>query len=359
MLQHRGYTHTAVFAIIGTAAAYGVSMLVWRRRGREGPTREDAHWLLGLLLVSTLSHLVLDWTNSYGVHPFWPVDNRWYYGDAVFIVEPWLWVVSVPILVRAIGNGVARVVLSLVMLAGLALAWRMDFVPPGAAFALTMGAVLFVVLALVLRPGPRGVAAVAGWIAVTLIFAAGSARARATMRRAVHEANPGAQLLDIVVSPLPANPACASVISVERLGALYHLATARVSAVPTLVDAASCGGRQGASAMLTPAARQSTPAVHWEGDWTAPSADLVMLVRASCPALAAMRFIRVPIWRAIGDSSVVLGDLRFGGGSGSSFTDVEVPQQSPTCRLAVPPWTPPRADLLGLERSHLIVIASP
>jgi hypothetical protein len=61
-----------------------------------------------------------------------------------------------------------------------------------------------------------------------------------------------------------------------------------------------------------------------------------------------MRFIRVPIWHAIADSSVVLGDVRFGGGAGSSFTDVEVPQWSEECRLAVPPWTPPRADLLGL-----------
>ncbi len=348
MLQHRGYTHTVLFAIVGAAVAYGVSTFVWRWRAREGPTREDANWLLGLLLVSTFSHLVLDWTNSYGFHPFWPFDDRWYYGDAVFIVEPWLWVVSVPMLVRATGNGVARVVLSLVLLAGLALAWRMDFVSRGAAGALTMGAVLFLVLALMMRPGPRVVAAVAGWIAVTLIFTAGSAEARATMRRAVHEANPEAELLDIVVSPLPANPACASVISVERLGVSYHVTTTRVSAVPTLVDASSCGGRQGASAMLAPSARPSTSAVHWDGEWTAPSAELATLVHASCPAAAAMRFIRVPIWRVIVDSSVVLGDVRFGGGSGSSFSDVKVPQRSATCPLAVPPWTPPRADLLGL-----------
>jgi inner membrane protein len=219
------------------------------------------------------------------VHPFWPVDNRWYYGDAVFIVEPWLWVVSAPMLVRATGNGVARVLLSVVMLAGLALAWRMDLVSRGAAAALTMGAVLFVVLALVLRPGPRVVAAVAGWIVVTLIFAAGSAEARATMRRAVHEANPEAEILDIIVSPLPANPTCASVISVERLGVSYHVATARVSVVPTLVDASSCGGRQGASAMLTPPGRRPTTAVQWDGEWTAPSADLATLVHARCRAV--------------------------------------------------------------------------
>ena len=72
-----------------------------------------------------------------------------------------------------------------------------------------------------------------------------------------------------------------------------------------------------------------------------------MLVRESCPALAAMRFIRVPIWSAVGDSTVLLGDVRYGGG-GSGFADVRVPRRSAGCPRGVPPWTPPRADLLGL-----------
>ena len=76
--------------------------------------------------MSTFSHLVLDWTNSYGVHPFWPFDDRWRYGDAVFIVEPWLWVVSVPALVAASSARTVRGLLSLVLLGGVVLAWRVD-----------------------------------------------------------------------------------------------------------------------------------------------------------------------------------------------------------------------------------------
>src|SRR5437773_6896678 len=91
LLHHRGHTHTVLMVIIGAALVYGAVMLVWRR-ARDAPTRQDARWLLGLLLASTLSHLALDWTNSYGIHPFWPVDDRWRYGDAMFIVEPWLWI---------------------------------------------------------------------------------------------------------------------------------------------------------------------------------------------------------------------------------------------------------------------------
>src|SRR5690349_16282166 len=99
MLHHRGYTHTVIGVVIGAALMWGAAMLVLRWRSRQWSPRSDTRWLFALLLVSTVSHLVLDWTNSYGVHPFWPLDDRWYYGDAVFIVEPWLWVASVPALV--------------------------------------------------------------------------------------------------------------------------------------------------------------------------------------------------------------------------------------------------------------------
>jgi len=77
MLHHRGHTHTVVMAIVGAVLVWFASLFVWRWRTRSRPSVADRRWLLGLLLVSTLSHLVLDWTNSYGVHPFWPVDDRW------------------------------------------------------------------------------------------------------------------------------------------------------------------------------------------------------------------------------------------------------------------------------------------
>ena len=348
MLHHRGHTHTVVLAILGAALLWGAASLVWRWRARSAPARADAHWLLGLLVVSTLSHLVLDWTNSYGVHPFWPVDNRWRYGDAVFIVEPWLWAVSVPALVAASTNRVARGLLVLIMLAGLALAWRVDLVSTGAAIALTAGAALSVGLARVLRPGARAVAAVVGWLVVTLVMAAGSARARATALRAAREADPAAEVLDVVVSPLPGNPVCTAVITVERSGVTYRVATARVSAAPSVTEASRCGARDGVGSTFGPSERRSTPAVRWDGEWAAASAELAALARESCPALAGLRFVRVPVWHAVDDSTVLLGDVRYGGGSGNGFTDVRVPRRSAACPGAVPPWTPPRADLLGL-----------
>ena len=47
--------------------------------------------LLLLSCVSVLTHPVLDTLNTYGVRWLMPFDGRWFYGDALFIVDPWLW----------------------------------------------------------------------------------------------------------------------------------------------------------------------------------------------------------------------------------------------------------------------------
>ncbi len=38
--------------------------------------------------LAGLSHILLDFTNNYGVRPFWPFFEKWYSWDIVFIVEP-------------------------------------------------------------------------------------------------------------------------------------------------------------------------------------------------------------------------------------------------------------------------------
>jgi inner membrane protein len=50
-------------------------------------------WLLALSVLALYSHLLLDFLNNYGVRLLAPLEWRWFYGDAVFIVDPWLWLV--------------------------------------------------------------------------------------------------------------------------------------------------------------------------------------------------------------------------------------------------------------------------
>jgi inner membrane protein len=88
----RGWTHgilaQALLPIALTAAMLSVDRL---SPGRSGDQSVRARGLLLLAYVGVLSHVALDLLNNYGVRLLMPFSNRWFYGDAVFIVDPWLW----------------------------------------------------------------------------------------------------------------------------------------------------------------------------------------------------------------------------------------------------------------------------
>jgi inner membrane protein len=43
--------------------------------------------------LGVLSHTFLDWLGNYGVRLLMPFSQRWFYGDTLFIVDPWLWLI--------------------------------------------------------------------------------------------------------------------------------------------------------------------------------------------------------------------------------------------------------------------------
>jgi inner membrane protein len=154
--HHRGFTHTFIAVPVVAAAAVGLVWLWdrWRQSRRKrkaqsneagampGSTQEKyasgakAHgffarfmyglkpvpfthetasdpparltrssqqirwgWLYLTALLSALSHLMLDWTNNYGLRPFFPFNPHWYAGSFVLIAEPVLWVLFILALV--------------------------------------------------------------------------------------------------------------------------------------------------------------------------------------------------------------------------------------------------------------------
>jgi inner membrane protein len=345
MLHHRGHTHTVLVALVGAAMLWVISLAFLRWRATSPLTGSDTRWLLATLTISTLSHLILDWTNSYGVHPFWPLDSRWFYGDAVFIVEPWFWVVTIPTLVSAYRSRVARVLLSVALIAGLALAWWVPLVSAGAAAALTAGAALMVLSIRAMKPSARALTSLGAWVTVTLGMATGSRVARANATHAVQQSAPGAELLDIVVTPLPANPLCNTIITVERTGDRYVVQMARVSAVPGLVKPNACPVASTGGPTFTASTRRSTRSVHWDRQWSASISELALLRASSCATDAALRFLRVPVWEMRGTSVVRLGDARFGG-TAPGILSLSVPRVQSECVVPVPPWPPPRSDVL-------------
>lgn len=107
--HHRGITHTFLGAPFVAAAVVGIvgGVYAWRERRRNrGPRGEGGErargrpplhwgWLYLTALVAALSHLLLDWTNNYGLRPFYPFNPRWYAGSFVFIAEPVWWAVLI------------------------------------------------------------------------------------------------------------------------------------------------------------------------------------------------------------------------------------------------------------------------
>jgi inner membrane protein len=49
--------------------------------------------LLLLSFIAILSHPILDGLNTYGVRWLMPFSGKWFYGDTLFIVDPWVWLV--------------------------------------------------------------------------------------------------------------------------------------------------------------------------------------------------------------------------------------------------------------------------
>jgi inner membrane protein len=92
----RGWTHGVLAQALWPFVLNG-TVLAWdrwvrrRRRPDAEPVRPRA--LLWLALLGVATHPLLDYLNTYGVRWLMPFSDRWAYGDALFIVDPWVWLV--------------------------------------------------------------------------------------------------------------------------------------------------------------------------------------------------------------------------------------------------------------------------
>ena len=94
LAHRRGWTH-GVLAIAVLPFVVAGGLLLWdrraQRRRRADIERARAGPLLALAALAVVTHPTLDWLNNYGMRWLMPFDDRWFYGDALFIVDPWIW----------------------------------------------------------------------------------------------------------------------------------------------------------------------------------------------------------------------------------------------------------------------------
>jgi inner membrane protein len=92
----RGWTHGPIAMLVLPILLVGAMVLFDRWQARRGsrpanrlPVRVG--WLIALAYIGWASHPLLDLMNTYGVRLLMPVSERWFYGDALFIIDVWLW----------------------------------------------------------------------------------------------------------------------------------------------------------------------------------------------------------------------------------------------------------------------------
>src|SRR6266851_6570432 len=93
--HHRGITHSLLGTLILALALPCIFYLGDILRARIGG-RSRTLKLRGLMIASlvvTATHPLMDWANNYGVRFLLPWNSRWFYGDFVFIIDPFIWLV--------------------------------------------------------------------------------------------------------------------------------------------------------------------------------------------------------------------------------------------------------------------------
>jgi inner membrane protein len=199
----RGWTHGVLAMIVLPVLLAGIMTWVGhmfdarRGRARAGPPISASQLLL-LSAISIWTHPLFDLMNNYGVRLLMPFSSRWFYGDTLFIVDPWIW-------------------------AALALG---TFVSLRRARAVPVGAASSRVMARAERPARLAIAAVATYIAV---MAATSRIGRSVVERQAI-ASGATPALRVMVAPNPVTPYTRTVV--RDMGLWYELGQLTWSPLP-------------------------------------------------------------------------------------------------------------------------------
>lgn len=353
LLHHRGHTHTLLYAIPQAIVLLLATLLAWPSARRL--VRESASAKRGAVIAVATGfalHLLMDFLNSYGIHPFYPLDARWLYGDMVYIIEPVFWVAfGVPLAMM-----VRRLPLRLMLLAlpCLALAYFTvrGFMLPASFAAL---AVLGIVAAIAQRrAGTAGKGALTGVFGAMFAFVAlqaiASSHGRSVVTQALHGVEPANRVADVAMTSFPANPLCWTFVAVQaNEGAgTYSLRRGVVTLAPALMAPGHCppalvanGGPSGTGSGVG----QYGKAVTVLNSLSSSLPALRAMHRNDCHMRAWLRFVRAPALDA--DAG---WDLRYGTGPERNFSAIRFRDfAGQPCPQDVPAWGFPRADLLRAQ----------
>ncbi len=87
----RGLTHGVIAQVVLPPLLALVMWVIARGRSRPMEPPPSFVGLAALSYIGVCSHVGLDLLNNYGVRLLMPFSGRWFYGDTLFIIDPWMW----------------------------------------------------------------------------------------------------------------------------------------------------------------------------------------------------------------------------------------------------------------------------
>ena len=330
LLHHRGHSHTLLLAPLLSFLLLGLLKYFWKKKAL--PWKEIAL----LAFLGPILHILADSMNTYGVHPFWPLDNHWRYGDMLFILEPWLWIAMIPPIFRLTENIMGKRLLAVLFLGLMAATWVHPLAPK--IFALILTIFAFFIIYIQRYPIHLTFSFGVGFSCCVLAFFAYQSHA---VKSAF--ADRGGE---ISVLPYPANPFCFFVIQAKE-AKTYQARVFQFSTAPRFFPAKSC-----------PAIIQAETTAHLQPSGDAATAELLPLgmfegnlaelsqIRQSCYGNAFLRFARIPFWKHNGEKWII-GDLRYDRTNKIGFAKLEVELTKVPCPGGVPPWETPFLTFAG------------
>lgn len=342
LLHHRGHSHTWP-GLVALSVSLTAALRLWPA-GWSVVSAGRARFL-ALMLVALVSHLLLDAANVYGTHLLYPFTSRWYYGDAVFIFEPWVWLLlGVAVTQNALGPWSRRIAWGLTVVPTVALA-ALGLVAPGV-LGLLAAAVAGLWLAFRRWP-PRQRAAVAlvGTILAFVAMFGVSRAARAATIEVLRTVSTDA-IVDVVANPNPAAPWCWSVVSMQRTADEASLTVRRgtLSLWPGLRPADTCATHRLAAAdpPLPPVGDAPVGRLIWNREWHVDLVPLRDRAATDCRVRAWLQFGRVPF---VDDGHIV--DLRFDNPLSANFSAMAIDDDRRVgCPSRLTNWAWPRSDVL-------------
>ena len=338
LVHHRGHTHTLLGCAVLALLLFAATVAVMRWRGHR-LRAADVGLLGGMALLAVMLHLGMDALNQYGVHPFWPWNNRWYYGDAVFIIEPLYWLAAAP-LFFSLRTRVARWLVGCALVVGSIAVLAVNRLS-AVAWVLPVLSLLLIGVGRRLSPRAASRLAIGVLVVVSATFWATHALVLHRVQAVAARQFPGDSTLDIVLSPAPANPLCWDVMLLQRSGTDY---VARMGQQSWAAQSCAGGLTMEGAAPLQPMQVPVMEGVRWRAQFTMDAAALARLANTSCDTRRLASFLRAPF--AVETSAGwILGDLRFDRGPGGGFASMRVDPAAPARCDRSSPWVAPRRDL--------------